>query len=263
MTKTISYQDKKISYSINGSGRPVVLIHGFGEEANVWKYQAELMQKKFKLIIPDLPGSGSSEMITDMSMSGQAEVIRSILQAEKIDTCIMIGHSMGGYITLAFAEKYPKQLTGFGLFHSSGYADNEEKKEAREKGIEFITRNGAFEFLKTATPKLFALATRDERPQLIEEQIASLHNFSDASLVSYYKAMMKRPDRTEVLRKATVPVLFIIGKYDSAVLMEDVLKQCRLSKKSYIHILRKSGHMGMLEEKEESYRILEEYLLEI
>jgi pimeloyl-ACP methyl ester carboxylesterase len=263
MLKTLLYQEKKIAYSVNGNGRPVMLIHGFGEDSTVWRHQAELLQKKFKLIIPDLPGSGSSEMITDMSMSGMAEVMQAILKAEKIDTCIMIGHSMGGYITLAYAEKYPKQLNGFGLFHSSGFADSEDKKEAREKGIEFIEQHGAFEFLKASTPKLFALSTRDERPAMIEEQIASLHNFSATSLVSYYRAMIKRPDRTAVLRKAAVPVLFVLGKYDVAVPVEDGLKQCHLPKKSYIHILRKSGHMGMLEEKDESHRILEEFLLEI
>jgi pimeloyl-ACP methyl ester carboxylesterase len=262
MTKELLYQTKQIHYRIVGTGRPVMLIHGFGEDGNVWKNQAAYLMEKFQLIIPDLPGSGKSELIDDMSMEGMTEVIHAIIHEENIDSCPVIGHSMGGYITLAYAEKYWNHVSAFGLFHSSAFADSEEKKATRQKGIDFVHQHSAFEFLKTATPNLFSQLTKDETPELIHEQIASLHNFSTESLVSYYQGMMQRPDRTEVLRKAAVPVLFIMGKYDVAVPMEDSLKQCYLPEKSYIHILQKSGHMGMLEEKEESNRILEDFLLD-
>ena len=263
MNKFLLYQNKKIFYRIIGSGNPVVLIHGFGEDGEVWKNQIEFLKDRYQLIIPDLPGSGQSEMIDDMSIEGMAEVIHSIIHEENIEACPVIGHSMGGYITLAFAEKYWNHLTAFGLFHSSAFADSEEKKATRRKGIEFIIQSGAFEFLKTATPNLFSPQTKDEKPELIEEQIAAAHNFSSAALVSYYEAMIKRPDRTDILRKATVPVLFTMGKYDNAIPLEDGLKQCHLPEKSYIHILQKSGHMGMLEEADESNRLLEKFLLDI
>ena len=84
---------------------------------------------------------------------------------------------MGGYITLAFAEKYPGQLSALGLFHSSAFADSEEKKAIRRKGIDFIKQHGAFEFLKTSTPNLFSPQTKDEHPELIDEQLATIHNF--------------------------------------------------------------------------------------
>jgi len=265
--KYLQYQNKKISYQVIGEGTPVFLLHGFGEDATVWRNQVEYLKDKFQLIIPDLPGSGQSELIDDMSMEGMAEVIRTIWDRENPPTpspertCV-IGHSMGGYITLAFAEKYPELLSAFGLFHSSAFADSEEKKATRRKGIEFINKNGAFEFLKTATPNLFSQVSKDEKPELIDEQLSLLHNFTPASLVSYYEAMIKRPDRTNVLLNATVPVLFIMGKYDVAVPMEDGLKQCHLPEKSYIHILHKSGHMGMLEEIDKSNEVLETFLLE-
>ncbi len=262
-TKELLYQNKKISYRISGSGKPVFLIHGFGEESDVWKHQEAHLQHSFQLIIPDLPGSGKSEMIDDMTMEGMAETIHAILHEEKIDICTMIGHSMGGYITLAFAEKYWNHLNAFGLFHSSAFADSEEKKGVRKKGIEFINQHGAFEFLKTATPNFFAPATKETNPELIEQQIATLHNFLAPHLVSYYEGMMARPDRTAVLQNAAVPVLFVMGKYDVAVPMEDGLKQCYLPEKSYIHILPNAGHMGMLEEPEESNRILENFLSDL
>ncbi len=263
MTKELLYQNKKIYYRIIGNGKPVVLIHGFGEIGNVWKNQIEYLKSHFQLIIPDLPGSGQSETIDDMSMEGMAEVIHAIIHQENIESCPVIGHSMGGYIVLSLVEKYWNHVSAFGLFHSTTYPDSEEKKVIRRKGIEFIRQHGAFEFLKTTTPNLFSPQTKEEQPKLITEFIAGLNNFSAKALVSYYQAMMARPDRRAVLQKATVPVLFIMGKYDNAVPLQDSLKQCHLPEKSYIHILRKSGHMGMLEEKERCNGILEKFLLEI
>ncbi|MEO7922496.1 MAG: alpha/beta hydrolase [Chitinophagaceae bacterium] len=274
MQKTISYQGQKISYRVTGTGKPVLLIHGFGEDATVWRNQVQAPSnspkggrlEKFKFIIPDLPGSGQSEMIDDMSMEGMAEVLKNILDTEHPPSggggVRLIGHSMGGYITLAFAEKYPDYLSAFGLVHSSAFADSEEKKSTRRKGIDFIKEHGAFEFLETATPNLFSQQTKNEQPGLIEQQVAAGHNFSPEALVSYYEAMIKRPRRTEVLENTDLPVLFIMGKYDKAIPLEDVLLQCHLPGKSYIHVLQNSGHMGMLEEPAKTNRALEQFLLE-
>jgi len=263
MNKEIKINDKKIFYRIKGSGKPVILIHGFGEDSSIWKKQVEFLKDKYQLIIPDLPGTGQSDLVDDMSMEGTAGIINSIILEEKIEALPVIGHSMGGYITLALVEKYKNKVSAFGLFHSSAFADSEEKKAARQKGIEFIQQHGAFEFLKTSTPNLFSPLTKENNPASVQAQIDSLSNFSAAALVSYLEAMMQRPDRTEILRKTAVPVLFIMGKYDNAVPLEDGLKQCHLPEKSYIHILQLSGHLGMLEETENSNRILEEFLQEI
>ncbi len=263
MNKKFLFEGKTIFCQIIGEGKPVMLVHGFGEDAEVWKYQAGNLKDKCRLIIPDLPGSGKSELADTMSIERMAEVLHHIIQEEDIETCTMIGHSMGGYITLAYAEKYPDRLSAFGLFHSTAYADSEEKKTTRRKGIEFINDHGAFAFLKTITPNLFSPVTKEETPELIEKQISSLSNFSVEALVSYYQAMIQRPDRTEVLKQSAVPVLFIIGKYDTAVSPADSLKQSHLPGISYIHLLNRSGHMGMLEEPQQSNQILEKFLRSI
>ena len=262
MEKVISFQHKEIFYRVIGTGKPVVLVHGFGEDGDIWLNQVKFLREKFKLIIPDLPSSGHSAMIDDMSMKGMAEVIIAIMKAEYCIPCPVIGHSMGGYIALALAEKHPETLSAFGLFHSSAFADSDEKKANRQKGIAFIQQHGAGEFLKTVTPNLFAPDSKEKIPEVIKDLLEQGNNFTPQSLVSYYQAMMQRPDRTDVLQKAAVPVLFIMGKYDNAVPMEDSLKQCHLPQKSYIHILAQSGHMGMLEEADRCNQILEEFLLE-
>jgi pimeloyl-ACP methyl ester carboxylesterase len=239
-----------------------MFVHGFGEDGNVWDKQVELLKNKYHLIVPDLPGSGKSEMIADMSMEGMAEVLHTIIHEENIERCTVIGHSMGGYITLALVESYWNHVNTFGLFHSSAFTDTEEKKQTRKKGIEFIKQNGAFEFLKTSTPNLFSQNSKEQIPNSIKEFIESLKDLTSQALISYYEAMMKRPDRTEVLKNTKNSVLFIAGEHDVAVPLNDMLQQCHLPEKSYFHVLKKSGHMGMMEETENANRILEEFLLE-
>lgn len=265
INKEIIILNKKIFYRTIGSGNLVMLVHGFGETGDVWKNQVDFLKDKFQLIIPDLPGSGKSEMIDDMSMEGLAEILKNIIDKESSHAPPsggwgVIGHSMGGYVALAFAEKYPQYLNKFGLFHSTAFADSEEKKATRRKGIEFIKEHGPYEFLKNTTPNLFSPKTKAENQPLIDDFIKGLNNFSAQSLVSYHEAMMKRPDRTEVLKNSTIPVLFIMGKYDTAVPMADNLKLCSLPEMAYIDILKNSGHMGMLEEPGSSKIILEKFL---
>ena len=260
MEKTILYQNKKIFYQSIGKGKPVMLVHGFGEEANVWNRQVEYLQDKYYLVVPDLPGSGQSEMIEDMSIEGMAEALHAIIHEEQIDKWTVIGHSMGGYITLALVDSYWNHVNAFGLFHSTAFPDTEEKKQTRKKGIEFINQHGAFEFLKSTTPNLFSPNSKSQTPQLISEFISGLANFSAEALVSYYNAMMMRPDRTTVLKNTENPVLFIAGEHDNAVPLNDILEQCHLPEKSYIHVLKNSGHMGMIEETEKANRMLEDFL---
>lgn len=270
MDKQIEIAGKKIFYRAYGTGRPVILVHGFGETGDVWKNQSAFLQDKFKVIVPDLPGSGQSAIIDDMSMEGMAEVIKEILQKENVwpnarqnaEKPVVIGHSMGGYITLAFAEKYLQHLQAFGLFESTAFADSEEKKATRRKGIEFMKEHGGFAFLKTSAPNLFSPITKSNNQALIDGFLEGLNNFSAESLVSYYEAMIRRPDRTFVLMNTKTPVLLIMGKYDTAIPLDDALKLGKLPGKVYIHILGHSGHMGMLEEADLSNQLLEKFLTE-
>ncbi len=255
--KRILYRGKSISYRTAGTGPLVVLLHGFGEDGTIWKGQYSLFPQH-QLIVPDLPGTGDSDLLEDMSMESMAGAVKAIITAESGDEskAVVIGHSMGGYITLAFAEQYPEALLAFGLFHSTAFADSEEKKETRRKGVRFIQQHGAAEFLKTATPNLYAPASREVHPEWLAEHLATAHNFSADSLVSYYMAMINRPDRTLVLAESKVPVLFVMGRHDAAAPLEDILKQCHLPGLSYIHILEGAGHMGMIEEKDNTAQLL-------
>ncbi|MEP7107670.1 MAG: alpha/beta hydrolase [Ferruginibacter sp.] len=286
--KIIKYQNSGIFYRTMGEGKTIVLIHGFAEDGDIWNNQAGFLKDHFRIIIPDIPGSGRSELIADANIETYAEVIKLILDAEfhepgpvdAVETNItgvnssmnlrrgeargpvtLIGHSMGGYITLAFAEKYPQYLDAFGLFHSTAFADTEEKKQVRAKAIDFIHDKGTDAFLKTSIPGLFTKAFAEEFPGKINGLIEKGKNFSSRALVQYYEAMIARPDRTAVFTKFPKPVLFIIGEYDSAIPLQSSLRQCYLPAQSDVHILAQSAHMGMWEEQEKVNKILFNFLV--
>lgn len=252
----ILFENKKIFYRVEGKGRPVLLLHGFAEDGRIWDKQINALKENNVLIIPDLPGSGQSEMLDGTrTMKDYAEVVKAIAdevifknQVENETQFCLIGHSMGGYITLAFAEKYPDLLNSFGLFHSSAFADTEAKKATRRKGVAFIKKNGTEAFLKTTIPNLFSERTKNEKPEMLTQLLEIGKNISPEALIQYYEAMIQRRDRTDVLRSFHKPVLFIIGKEDHAVPLQDSLLQCYISPISYVHILEKSGHQGMWEE---------------
>ncbi len=257
--QSLDINGQPLFYRVSGQGPAVILIHGFAEYGSVWENQYPVF-KNNRLIVPDLPGSGASALTDDVSMEGLADTIYQLWEKLQPGPCTVIGHSMGGYVALAFAEKYPQALSRLGLFHSSAYADTEEKKETRRKGIDFIKQHGSFEFLKTATPNLYSPDTKAHHPELIEKQLAAIKGFDPNALTAYYEAMMQRPDRTQVLKTIGVPVLFILGRHDAAIPLFDGLKQCHLPALSSVHLLEHSGHMGMQEEVEAGNNALTAFL---
>lgn len=257
--KYTSYNDSRIYYRVAGTGFPVVLLHGFGEDGNIWNHQVDHLKNNYQLIIPDLPGSGKSDFI-DIPGTGletYADVIKQILESENLARVAMIGHSMGGYITLAYVEKYPENLSAFGLFHSSAYKDDEAKVDTRKKAIDFIRSHGSEAFLKTSIPNLF-YDQQNSGP--INNLVNNGKNFLPQALIQYYEAMIARPDRTIVLHKTSLPVLFIMGEHDKAVPFNHSLEQSHIPETSQIHILRNSAHMGMLEETAKANGMLASFL---
>ncbi len=247
--KEFLYKNNRLCYHTSGHGPALVLIHGFGEDGAIWRHQAAELAEHYYLIIPDIPGSGLSAAIEGSpSIEDFAETVKAIIQYENIIHCTMLGHSMGGYIALAYAEKYPADLNGLGLVHSSAFADSDEKKMARTKSIEFIRANGAYSFLKTSIPGLFSSTFAGSHPSVIAALVEKSAGFSAAAVTGYYNAMINRPDRSVLLASFEKPVLLIAGIYDNAVPFEQSLKQFHLPGQAHIHILRHSAHMGMLEE---------------
>lgn len=254
-TKQLNQPNYQLSYTVYGKGTPVVLLHGYGEDSQIWHNQIEALAAHCLLIVPDLPGSGKStitpkglnEWLPNMSIESLAESINELFIAENLTSSILLGHSMGGYIGLAFAELYPSKLLALGLVHSSSYADNNEKKIIRQKSIQLIEENGGYTFFKTSTPNLFGKKFKETQAPIIEHLIDQSKDFESSVLVGYTRAMMNRPDRSAILASANFPILFIAGPEDIAAPLASVEAQATLPNKSYLNILDGVGHMGMLE----------------
>ena len=260
----IQFRNSTIFYRVFGSGKTVMLLHGFGEDGHIWDAIVKKLQRSFHIIVPDIPGSGKSTILRNgtnqISIDDYAEAIMEVLRAEAVNKCTVIGHSMGGYITLAIAEKHSEILNSFGLFHSTAYADSEEKKQTRLKSIEFIQTHDAPSFLKTSIPGLFSDKFTQEHPNIIEELINAGSYFSSEPLIQYQRAMISRPERIKILQETNLPVLFIIGEKDPAIPLQHSLAQCHTAYVSIVHILPNAGHMGMFEKTEASADIIYSFL---
>ncbi len=135
-----------------------------------------------------------------------------------------------------------------------------KKKTSRRKGIEFIRKNGAATFIRQSTPNLFSAYTREQHPELISATIDRYAGLSADSLVAYYEAMLARPDRTAILRQFFGPVFFIIGEDDTVIPLQQSLEQCYLPSVSHLHLIKNTGHEGMLESPATCNRILLDFI---
>ena len=261
--KKISYQNTNISYTVYGNGKPVMLIHGFAEDSGIFDLQVNHLKENYLIIVPDLPGIGKSEMLKkeNLQLADYADILKAIADEEKIKSFTLIGHSMGGYITLAYADKYGYTLNAFGLLHSSAYKDDEAKIATRKKAISFIEENGTAAFLKTTIPNLFY--NLEKSKEVIKSLVEKGNNFNPKVLIQQYNAMITRLDTTTVLKTFSHPILFIIGEHDKAVPFEHSLQQSHLPQIAQVNILRKTAHMGMKEEPEMVNKNLRKFLLYI
>ena len=263
MKKIFKADNYSISYLEKGEGPAIVLLHGFGEDGSIFNQQLDVLTKNYHVIIPDIPGTGDSEINhneVEADMDMLADCIKSLLDYLKINKMVLLGHSMGGYITLSFAEKYADRLYAFGLIHSTAFADTEEKKLNRSRGIEIMKQYGASSFLRNTFPNLFAAEYKSLNHDELNKLITQFSYITTDACVYYYKAMIARKDKTLVLKKTNLPVLFVIGEEDIAAPMADVLQQVPMAAVSSVHILKNTGHMSMKEAPDKLNIILKEFL---
>ncbi len=254
----IQFQAKQIHYTVTGKGCPVVLLHGFCEDSSMWKKFSQ--DWPHQVITIDLAGFGQSELVAPFSMDLLADMVKKVLEELKAERCILLGHSMGGYVGLAFAEKYADHLLGLGMIHSHPFADSATKKASRQKSIEFISRNGTILYVKQLIPQLFAPNFVGSNDFLIHRLIFAASKYSVEAIKASLEAMMKRPDRTEVLKHIACPVLFIIGKLDQVISYENSGAQITMPNLSAVHILPRVGHMGTYESPRKTQKIVRKFI---
>jgi pimeloyl-ACP methyl ester carboxylesterase len=247
-----NYGIDKLAYYDQGKGeQTILLIHGFGEDHAIWKNQIEFLSTHYRVIAPNLPGVHCKPLALHHSQAPNirmyVEVLHELMHHLHIEQYYIIGHSMGGYIGLSFADYYVNHVQGLLLFHSTTYEDNEAKKTSRMKVAEFIQEWGVSKYLETATPNLFGDAFKKTNPGVIQNVIESGLGISQEAMIQFVFAMRNRKAMTHLLQQHTIPVWMIAGDEDLAVTIQDSLEQIKLLPSSNSLVLNNVGHMGMFE----------------
>ncbi|RYD90791.1 MAG: alpha/beta hydrolase [Sphingobacteriales bacterium] len=198
------------------SEKPViVLIHGHGVDAAIWNMVYDDLTTHYRIVKPDL-----SEQTRHESIEAYAEEVFSLLQSSQIESCILVGHSMGGYIALAFAEQHPELVSGLVLLNSTAFADDETRKQARQKAIETMQTNGSAPFITQTVPKMFGETFSKNQADAVQQYVQQYSVLPAEALIAGVRAMASRPDRTAVLKEAAFPVLIIAGQQDQLIPIE-------------------------------------------
>lgn len=237
----------------------LVLVHGFCEDSRIFHDWAEGLKPHTHIFAPDIAGFGNSPLPEEFSMEAFAEDLKRQLDAQGIDQCTMVAHSMGGYVALAFAEKYPEYLNGLGFFHSHPYEDTPEKKENRLKAVEFVKNNGSAPYIKQLFTSMLGPGFAERQPELIQKHLEWAAQARPEAVIGCANAMRARPDRSEVLKNMHCPVMFIIGRADVSIPLSMSLDMCPLPKWAAIHLFE-IGHFGMYEAPEETRKAVLEFL---
>lgn len=235
-----------IHYTSQGHGTPVLFLHGFCESSEIWNPFIEFLPKDIKAIAVDLPGFGKSALFKKTATIDDIGIaIHNWVVSQKLDRPIVIGHSLGGYVSLAMADLFPNDYAGLVLFHSTAQADTEEKKQNRNKVMEFVRGNGIKAFVSSFTPSLFFKKGIEE----VQFALRIAEQTPEETFLSYTQAMRDRPARDSVLVQSKLPIMLIAGQYDSVVPVDTLEKQSKLNPEIELEILTGVGHMGMLEAK--------------
>ncbi len=254
MERKIIRTDKypQLSYTVHGTGSPLLLLHGFPLDGSIWDKVVPELANDYMVIVPDMPGSGESTFAgEELSVEEMAEGVKLILDNEGINSAIIAGHSMGGYVALAFAELYPGQMKGLGLIHSFAKADTEEKKEQRRKSIELFKKGGKEAFIRQMIPVLFSPASKSRCSEEIKVLTDRALLTENKSLIAFYNAMINRPDRIAILKNSEVPVLWVIGADDTIASPENLIQQTSLANVNFVYTCNGCGHMSMIESPKE------------
>ena len=253
MEKFVMFGDTPLFYIDEGRGIPVVLLHGYLESSLVWDDFASNLKRTNRVVRLDLPGHGLSGEHGDVhTMEFMADAVRHVLALANVNKCILVGHSMGGYVTLAFAKKYPELLNGFVLFHSTPNPDSEEKRALRDKEIELLKEDKLELIARTTAPNGFARDNRKRFADFIDECVEMYSVNEKAGVIASLNGMKIREDMNEFVASTTIPHMFVFGMKDFYISWEVAEGLMAKFPKAEALVLENSGHMGFVEEPKKS-----------
>ncbi|SHI41558.1 alpha/beta fold hydrolase [Algibacter luteus] len=249
MNKYLTHKGISVFYTDHGSGNAIVLLHGFLENASMWEPFIKSLSKTNRVICIDLLGHGKTGCLGYVhSIELMAEAVNAVLKHLKIKHSSFIGHSMGGYVTLAFAEQYPDAVNGLCLMNSTAEDDTLEKKANRDRAILAVKQNHKT-FIRIAITNLFRPKNRTIYAEKIKGVIQEAQLTPLQGIVAALEGMKIRKNRTELLRKLPCKKMLIVGKKDPVLDYKSLKDQTKTLDVEWVEF--PDGHMSHIENKDE------------
>ena len=252
---TLEYKGIHINYLDEGQGKPIVLLHGFLENSTMWKNLTPHLLKNNRVISIDLLGHGKTHCLGYVhTMEDMADAVNAVLIKLNINECTLIGHSMGGYVALAYAEVNSEKINGLCLMNSTAQEDSEERKLNRDRAIKAVKHNHKV-FVSMAVTNLFAIDNRTRLSKEIEDAKTEALKTPLQGIIAALEGMKIRKDRTHILKESGFKKMLIVGKKDHILNTKTLKVQ---TENTDVQIVEFSdGHMSHIENKEElSYNII-------
>lgn len=257
-----NYNERNIRYVDSGKGSTILLLHGYLESADIWNGFSEKLAVNFRVISVDLPGHGESDVYgVTHTMDFMAEAISGLLDFLNAGSTFVIGHSLGGYVALALAELFTEKLSGYCLFHSQPFPDAPAAFEKRKKEILLVSEGNKDLVYPENIQKMFA----DSNLEILSDELNRSKEIASKTpaegMIAVLNGMMQRPSRRAFMESGKLPCLWILGALDNYIPLNVILEKVNLPGNAKVVVLNKSGHMGFIEEQEESVSQVTEFII--
>ncbi len=260
---SVRFKDIEVYFKQYGksSAPAVFLIHGYLESSEIWDDFSGRIADEYRVVVPDLPGHGRSGVYGQVhSMEDLAGAIAVIADHLDIPRFHLTGHSMGGYATMAFREKYPERLISYTLFHSTCFSDNDQKKADRHREIELVEQGKKDLIVNTTITKAFARDNQEKLKSEIERAKRIASESPDAGIVALLNGMIERTDRCRLLTEDKVPLLLIAGMKDNYIPLLKMEEMQAMGQNIKLVALENSGHQGFIEEPGKAASVLKNFM---
>jgi pimeloyl-ACP methyl ester carboxylesterase len=242
-----------------GKGHPIVFLHGFPLSSGAWHKQIEVFRLARRVIAPDLRGFGSSATVPGpTTMSQYAGDVHQLIERLAADPVVLVGHSMGGYVALAFALEFPQMLRGLVLVSTNAGSDTAEKAAARHATAEKVKAEGVSVVIDAMTPKM--LAPGNQNAGTVERARKMMSSSQPEGVIGALLGMAERPDVTAQLAQIAVPTLIITGANDALIPRTESEKLNQGIPHSQLSVIPRAGHLVAFERPEDFNRVLLDWL---
>jgi len=259
--KRVTIGDAEICYEVIGDGAPVVLLHPFPANHELWLPAAQSLASRYRLILPDLRGHGESGVGEGpASMAKHAVDLARVLDAEGVGRAPLLGVSIGGYVLFEFWRRFRGRVAALGLCNTKAQADTAEGRAGRLQAADSVLEHGLEPFFESMVPKLMGETTRKTRPDLVEGALRMMRKMSPEDVAMVQRGMAERADSMPTLKTINVPTLILTGDEDLLTGMPEAELMRQNISGSQMKVVAKAGHYSPWERPEEVGKIIRQFL---